>query len=147
MTNEDPTRTTVKLQPYFESATDGGIDFDQSGYIAGLRCTQGEPWGASVPLDAASVESVVLARANLAIALEGDGHIYIEPTGLDEDAIDAAIKAGHLPTVELQSLVKATVHSDSLSMEENPGNVLACLRQQLVTALAYVDAAAADLSK
>lgn len=147
MTNEDPTRTTVKLQPYFESAADGGFDFDGGGYVAGLRCMQGEPWGASVPLDAASVESVVLARANLVVALEVDGRIYIEPTGLDEDAIDAAIKAGHLPTVELQCLVKATVLPDNLRMEENPGAVLAYLRQQLITALAHVDAAAADLTK
>ena len=147
MTNDDRKCTTVELQPYFESAADSGFEFDQSGYVAGFRGAQGEPWGASIPLDATSVESVVLARANLAIALEVDGHFYIEPSGLDEDAIDAAIKAGHLPRVELQSIVKATVHSDNLNMEENPRAILACLRQQLVAALTYVDAAAADLSK
>lgn len=147
MTNDDRTRTTVELQPYFESAADGACGLDGSGYVAGFRCTQGEPWSASIPLDAASVEGVVLARASLAIALEGDGHLYIEPTGLDEAAIDAAIKAGYLPTVELHSLVRATVLPDNLRMEDHPQAILACLRQQLMTALAHIDAAAATFAK
>lgn len=147
MTHVDRARSTVELQPYFESAADGACGLDGSGYVAGLRCTQGESWGACVPLDATSVEAVVLARANLTIALEVDGHIYIEPTGLDEAAIEAAVRDGNLPTVELQSLVRASVCSDTLRMEDDPRAILACLRQQLVTALAHIDAATAAIAK
>jgi hypothetical protein len=147
MTHVDRTRSTVELQPYFESAANGACGLDGSGYVAGLRCTQGESWGACVPLDATSVEAVVLARASLTIALEVDGHLYIEPTGLDEAAIEAAIRDGNLPTVELGTLVKSTVCSDTLRMEDDPGAILACLRQQLVMALAHVDAAAAAIAK
>jgi len=147
MTHVDRTRSAVELQPYFESAADGACGLDGGGYIAGFRCPLGEPWGACVPLDTTSVEAVVLARANLTIALEVDGHLYIEPTGLDEAAIEAAIRDGNLPTVELQSLVRASVCSDTLRMEDDPRALLACLRQQLVTALAHVDAAADAIAK
>lgn len=140
-------KSTVKLQAYFEGAEDDGIDRGETDYVAGLRSADGAQWGVRIPLDAATVEGVVLARANLSIALEVDGRLYIEPTGLDEDAIAAAIQAGQLPSIDLRSLIETSLGPDDLGRADAPLDALASLRGQLVDGLAAVDRAISGVKK
>jgi hypothetical protein len=67
--------------------------------------------------------------------------------GLSDEAIDAAMKAGHLPTTSLRSLIEASLAPEDLRMEDAPLDSLASLREQLVDALAMVNGAMASLKK
>jgi hypothetical protein len=134
------------LRPYFasteeaESILSAGADYE-----AGLRAGVDGTCDVRFTLSAPEIETVVLARAHLAVELDPDGRVYIQPMGLSEEAIDAAIKAGHLPTTSVRSLVEASLAPEDLRMEEAPLEALASLRGQLVDALAMVDAAISRL--
>jgi len=138
----------IHLRPYFgseeetESILSAGAD-----YVAGLRGTEEDACEVHFKLSAPEIETVVLARAQLLVELDPDGRIYIQPMGLSDEAIDAAIKAGHLPSTSVRSLVEASLVPDELRMEDAPLEALASLRQQLVDALAMVDSAVSSLKK
>lgn len=138
----------IHLRPYFgseeetESILSAGAD-----YVAGLRGTEEDACCVHFKLSAPEIETVVLARAQLLVELDPDGRIYIQPMGLSDEAIDAAIKAGYLPSTSVRSLVEASLVPDELRMEDAPLEALASLREQLVDALAMVDGAVSSLKK
>lgn len=138
----------IHLTPYFASGEDtesllsGGAD-----YVAGLRGSEDSACEVHFKLSAPEIETVVLARAHLLVELDPDGRIYIQPMGLSDEAIDAAMKAGHLPSTSVRSLVEASLAPDELRMEDAPLEALESLRGQLVDALAMVDGAMSSLKK
>lgn len=138
----------IHLRPYFgsgeetENILSAGAD-----YVAGLRGTEEDACEVHFKLSAPEIETVVLARAQLLVELDPDGRIYIQPMGLSDEAINAAIKAGHLPSTSVRSLVEAALVPDELRMEDAPLEALASLREQLVDALAMVDGAMSSLKK
>ena len=138
----------IHLRPYFASAEDAGSILSAGAdYVAGLRGVEDSMCEVRFKLSAPEIEAVVLARAQLLVELDPDGRIYIQPMGLSDEAIDAAMKAGHLPTTSLRSLVEASLAPEDLRMEDAPLEALASLRAQLVEALAMVDGATASLTK
>ena len=138
----------IHLRPYFASAEDAGSILSAGAdYVAGLRGVEDSMCEVRFKLSASEIEAVVLARAQLLVELDPDGRIYIQPMGLSDEAIDAAMKAGHLPTTSLRSLVEASLAPEDLRMEDAPLEALASLRAQLVEALAMVDGATASLTK
>lgn len=138
----------VHLRPYFGSEDDAeGVLSAGADYVAGLRGSDGSECEVHFKLNAQDVEKVLLARAQLSVELDPDGRLYIQPLGLSDEAIDAAIKAGHLPSRTLRSLVEASLMPEDLRMEDAPLEALASLRGQLVDALAMVDSAMSNLNK
>jgi hypothetical protein len=138
----------IQLRPYFESGDDAeGILSAGADYVAGLRGDEDSTCDVRFKLGALDVETVVLARAQLLVELDPGGRIYIQPMGLSDEAIDAAMKAGHLPTTSVRSLVEASLAPADLRMEDEPLEALASLRGQLVEALAMVDGAMSSLKK
>jgi hypothetical protein len=138
----------IHLRPYFRSGEETDSILSAGGdYVAGLRGTEDDACEVHFKLSAPEIETVVLARAQLLVELDPDGRIYIQPMGLSDEAIDAAIKAGHLPSTSVRSLVEASLVPDELRMEDAPLEALASLREQLVDALAMVDGAVSRLKK
>lgn len=138
----------IHLRPYFGSGEDAeGILSAGADYVAGLRGSEDSACEVHFKLNAPDVERVLLARAQLSVELDPDGRLYIQPLGLSDEAIDAAIKAGHLPSTGLRSLVERSLAPEDLRMEEAPLEALASLRGQLVDALAMVDGAMSSLKK
>jgi hypothetical protein len=136
----------LHLRPYFESGADEeGILSAGADYVAGLRGDDG--CELHFRLRAEAVERVLLARAHLSVELDPDGRLYIQPLGLSEEAIHAAVEAGYLPSRDLRSLVEASLAPEELRMEDAPLESLASLRSQLVEALAMVDRAISVLNK
>ena len=136
----------ILLRPYFasdedvESIVSAGAD-----YVAGLRSSEGSACEVHFRLNAQDVERVLLARAQLSVELDPDGRLYIQSLGLSDEAIDAAMKAGHLPSTNLLALLKTSLAPESLRMEDAALEALASLRGQLVDALAMVDGAMSSL--
>ena len=138
----------IRLRPYFASQEDAeSILSAGADYVAGLRGTDDSGCDVQFKLSAPEIETVVLARAQLLVELDPDGRIYIQPMGLSDEAIDAAMKAGHLPSTSVRSLVEASLAPEELRMEDAPLEALASLRGQLVDALAMVDGAMSSLKK
>jgi hypothetical protein len=138
----------IQLRPYFASGEEAeGILSAGADYVAGLRGAEDSACEVHFKLSAPEIETVVLARAQMLVELDPDGRIYIQPMGLSDEAIDAAMKAGHLPTTSLRSLVEASLAPEDLRMEDAPLEALASLRGQLVDALAMVDGAMSSLKK
>ena len=138
----------IHLRPYFATAEDaGGILGAGADYVAGLRGAEDSMCEVRFKLSAPEIETVVLARAQLLVELDPDGRIYIQPMGLSDEAIDVALKAGHLPTTSLRSLVEAALAPEDLRMEDAPLEALASLRAQLVDALSMVNGAMASVKK
>ena len=138
----------VILRPYFASAEDAeSILSAGADYVAGLRGTEDRGCEVHFNLSALEIETVVLARAQLLVELDPDGRIYIQPMGLSDEAIDVAIKEGHLPSTSVRSLVEASLVPEDLHMEDAPLEALASLRGQLVEALAMVDNAMSSLKR
>lgn len=136
----------IHLRPYFRSGEEAeGILSAGADYVAGLCGSEGNECELHFKLNALDVERVLLARAQLSVELDPDGRLYIQPLGLSDEAIDAAIKAGHLPSASLRALVEASLTPEDLRMEDAPLEALASLRGQLVDALAMVDNAMSSL--
>jgi hypothetical protein len=136
----------IQLRSYFASTEDAeSILAAGADYVAGLRASEDEKCEVHFKLSAQEIETVVLARAQLLVELDPDGRIYIQPMGLSDEAIDAAIKAGHLPSTSVRALVEASLAPEELRMEEAPLEALTSLREQLVEALAMVDRAMSSL--
>jgi hypothetical protein len=138
----------IHLRAYFASEEDGTSMLSAGAdYVAGLRGAEGSACELHFKLSAAEIETVVLARAQLLLELDPNGRIYIQPMGLSDEAIDAALKAGHLPTTTLRSLVEASLAPEDLRMEDAPLEALESLRGQLVDALAMVEGTMSTLKK
>lgn len=138
----------IHLRPYFGSAEDAeSVLSAGADYVAGLRGTEDSACEVHFKLSAPEIETVVLARAQLLVELDPDGRIYIQPMGLSDEAIDAAIKSGHLPSTSVRSLVEASLAPEDLRMEDAPLEALTSLRRQLVDGLAMVDGAMSSLKK
>jgi hypothetical protein len=137
--------TTVALTPFFESS-DAETSLETGGrYVVGLRDANGQPC-VQLTLDDSVVETALLARAEMTITLDHRGYVTVDPAGWSDEAVNLAYRAGHLPRVTLLHLVDDAVNFESLSMEEDPAETLAALRQLLMTALAHIDAATAALA-
>jgi hypothetical protein len=107
----------IHLRPYFGSTEDAeSILSAGADYVAGLRGTDDNACEVQFKLSAPEIETVVLARAQLLVELDPDGRIYIQPMGLSDEAIDAAIKAGHLPSTNVRTLVEASLAPKDLRM-------------------------------
>jgi len=138
----------IHLRPYFASAEEAeSILSAGADYVAGLRGADDGACEVQFKLSAPEIETVVLARAQLLVELDPDGRIYIQSMGLSDEAIDAAFKAGHLPSTSVRSLVEASLAPEDLRMEDAPLEALASLRRQLVDALAMVDGAMSSQKK
>jgi hypothetical protein len=138
----------ILLRPYFASGEDvEGILSAGADYVAGLRSSEGGACEVQFKLNALDVERVVLARAQLSVELDPDGRLYIQSLGLIDEAIDSAMKAGHLQSTRLLALVETSLAPENLRMEDAALEALASLRGQLVDALAMVDGAMLSLKK
>jgi hypothetical protein len=136
----------IHVRPYFGSTEDAeGILSAGADYVAGLRGGADNVCEVQFKLSALEIETVVLARAQLQVELDPNGRVYIQPMGLSDEAIDTAIKAGHLPNTSVRALVEASMAPEQLRMEDAPLEALTSLREQLVEALAMVDTAMSRL--
>ena len=130
---------TVELLPFFERE-DGSLEgFPAENYVAGLRRANGTA-AVEVLLPAETVERTVLAGARLSLWLSLDGRLVLDGDGLSDEMLEAASAAGRLHEQTVVSLVTASLDPGHLAAEENPASDLTLLRQQLIEALAQVDA-------
>jgi hypothetical protein len=139
------TPANLAFSAFFEVSDVVTLRGDEGGYLAGLRDANGEPW-IQLTLDEVIVETTLLARAEMAIALDHRGFVTLDPAGWSDAAVDQAHKAGYLPRISLQQLVEDAVNPEALRMEDDPAASLALLRQHLLAALALTDAAAAAMA-
>lgn len=99
-------------------------------------------------LPAEIVDRTVLTGAQLSVWLSaGSGRLILDGQGVDNDTLEAALNAGPMREQTLLTLIGVCVDPDHLAVEEDPTGDLSSLREQLVEALAKVDAALALLQR
>jgi hypothetical protein len=137
----------IQLIAYFEpiGRSDQAASAIGSDYVAGFRDLHGELWGLHVPVPASVVELAVLRRAAFTIGLEPDGRVLLRSDGLNEIALEAAAKNDCLPTTCISSLMTACLDPAELRREGHPVRDLERLRNDLIDALAMIDATLAKM--
>jgi hypothetical protein len=132
----------IQLTAYFEplSVSNQPPSIIASDYVAGFRDADGAVWGLHVPVPADVVELAVMKRAAFSIGLEPDGRICLRSDGLNEIAWENAAKQGCLPMARLPELVSACLDPAELRREDSPSRDLERLRNDLIEALAIINA-------
>jgi hypothetical protein len=134
------------LVPFFELAGPDQNDWSEESYVAGFRNADGVSAGIRLVLPTEMVEQVVLAKAQLSVALSPEGTLALYADGLSHETLDAASRT-MLATSSLASLLDACLAVDCLAMQEDLAADLKALREQLKNGLAQVDRALAGLQK
>ncbi len=138
--------TGTHAVPFFEREDDDTRSLPAVSYVAGLRSSEVDASTVGVTLPAELVERAVLAGARLSVWLSArSGRLILDGEGIDHSTLDVALAASPIREQTLLTLIQACLDPDHLSMEEDPIGDLACLREQLVEALANVDRALTEL--
>ena len=137
----------VEVSPFFERGKAGHGGFPAETYVAGFRYASGTGGGVEVTLPAEIVERVVLTGARLSVSLSPDGRLVLDGEGLSDEVLEAASAAGGLLDRTLESLVSGCLNLDLLGGEDDPVGDLTALREQMVRALAQLDATLEEFKK
>ena len=138
---------SVEVSPFFQRGKTSHDGFPAETYVAGFRCTGGAFGAVEVVLPAEIVERTVLAGARLSVSLSPDGRLVLDGEGLSDEVLEAASAAGGLRDQTLESLVSGCLNLDLLGGEDDPVGDLTALRDQMVRALAQLDATLEELKK
>lgn len=101
----------------------------------------------SFALPASVVETAVLKKAAISPVLRTDGTVMGEPSGLDDEVIEAALTNGSLKVLSLSALVEQALAPHLLSMEDDPKELIAVIEQELNRARAAVEQARSSHQK
>jgi hypothetical protein len=93
------------------------------------------------------VDRVVLTSVRLSVSLSPEGRLVLDGEGLSDEVLEAASAAGGLRDQTLESLVSGCLNLDLLGGEDDPIGDLTALREQIVRALAQLDATLEELKK
>jgi hypothetical protein len=135
----------MEMVPFFELAGPDQDDWSADSYAAGFRNADGFV-SIRFVLPAEMIEPVVLAKAQLSVALSLAGTLTLHADGLSHEALDTASPT-MFATRSLASLLDECLAVDSMAMQDNPAADLTALREQLINGLALVDRALAGLQK
>jgi hypothetical protein len=138
---------SVEVSPFFERGRTSHHAFPAESYVAGLRETSGDGIGVEITLPAEIVDREVLTGARLSVSLSPEGHLVLDGEGLSDEVLEAASAAGGLRDQTLESLVSGCLNLDLLGGEDDPVGDLSALREQMVRALAQLDATLEELKK
>jgi hypothetical protein len=138
---------SVEVSPFFERGRKSHDGFPAETYVAGFRCASGTGGGVEITLPAEIVERVVLTGARLSVSLSPHGRLVLDGEGLSDDVLEAASAAGGLRDQTLESLVSGCLNLGLLGGEDDPVGDLTALREQMVRALAQLDATLEELKK
>jgi hypothetical protein len=130
---------SVEVSPFFQRGKTSHDGFPAETYVAGFRCTGGAFGAVEVVLPAEIVERTVLAGARLSVSLSPDGRLVLDG--------EAASAAGGLRDQTLETLVSGCLNLDLLGGEDDPLGDLTALREQMVRALAQLDATLEELKQ
>ena len=114
--------------------------------MSGLRYADGKS-AVELKLPAETVERTVLMGERLSLWLALDGHLVLDGEGLSDEVLEAASAAGWLRDQTLESLVSGCLNLELLGGEDDPVGDLTALREQMVRALAQLDATLEELKK
>jgi len=138
---------SVEVSPFFERGRTSHDGFPAERYVAGLRETSGDGIGVEITLPAEIVQRTVLTGARLSVSLSPEGRLVLDGEGLSDEVLEAASAAGGLRDQTLESLVSGCLNLDLLGGEDDPVGDLTALREQMVRALAQLDATLEELRK
>jgi hypothetical protein len=138
---------SVEVSPFFERGRMSHDGFPAERYVAGLRETSGDGIGVEITLPAEIVDRIVLTGARLSVSLSPEGSLVLDGEGLSDEVLEAASAAGGLRDQTLESLVSGCLNLDLLGGEDDPVGDLTALREQMVRALAQLDATLDELKK
>lgn len=110
-------------------------------YVAGFADKDGEPWGASVPLEPDDVEAAVLQNLSMTISMNVDGALLIEVEGRGDAANAAPAASGGRSQFPVDEIVRQTLDPDLLPLDDDVRGDLLTLRKRLANALDIVDEA------
>jgi hypothetical protein len=130
----------MEVSPFFERAKRSHGGFPEEAYVAGFRYASGTDEGVEITLPAEIVERVVLTGARLSVSLSPEGRLVLDGEGLSDEVLEVASAAGGFRNQTLESLVSGCLNLDLLGGEDDPVGDLTALREQLVRALAQLDA-------
>jgi hypothetical protein len=138
---------TVEVLPFFERGETSLDGFPAETYVGGFRGTDGATAGVEITLPAEVVEQAVLTGSCLCVSLSPDGRVVLDGDGLREESLEVASTAGGIRGQTLESLVAGCLRLDLLGGEDDPIADLTALREQMVRALAQLDATLEQLKK
>jgi hypothetical protein len=137
----------MEVSPFFERGKTSHSGFPDETYVAGFRNASGTGGGVEVTLPAETVDRTVLTGARLSVSLSPEGHLVLDGKGLSDEVLEAASAAGGLRDQTLESLVSGCLNLELLGGEDDPVGDLTALRDQMVRALAQLDATLEELKK
>jgi hypothetical protein len=138
---------TLEVSPFFERGETSHDGFPAETYVAGFRYASRTGGGVEITLPAEIVDRIVLTGACLSVSLSPEGRLVLDGEGLSDDVLEAASAAGGLNDQTLESLVSGCLKLDLLVGEDDPVGELTALREQMVRALAQLDATLEELKK
>jgi hypothetical protein len=137
----------VEVSPFFERGKARHDGFPAETYVAGFRYASGTGGGVEITLPAEIVDRAVLTGSCLSVSLSPEGRLVLDGEGLSDEVLEAASAAGGLRDQTLESLVSGCLNLDLLGGEDDPVGDLTALREQIVRALAQLDAMMEELKK
>jgi hypothetical protein len=137
----------IEVLPFFERGKTSHGGFPAETYVAGFRLVSQTGEGVEVTLPAEIVDRVVLTGARLSVSLSPEGGLVLDGEGLSDEVLEAASAAGGFRDQTLESLVSGCLNLDLLGGEDDPVGDLTALREQMVRALAQLDATLEELKK
>jgi hypothetical protein len=137
----------VEVSPFFERGETSHDGFPAESYVAGFRDDSGTVGAVEINLPAEIVDRTVLTGARLSVSLSPEGHLVLDGEGLSDEVLEAASVAGGIRNQTLESLVSGCLDLNLLGGEEDPIADLSMLREQMVRAMAQLDATLEELRK
>jgi hypothetical protein len=141
-----PMSDSVEVSPFFERGRTSHDGLPSETYVTGLREASGGI-GVEITLPAEIVDRTVLTGARLSVSLSPEGRLVLDGEGLSDEVLEAASAAGGLHDQTLESLVSGCLNLDLLGGDDDPVGDLTALREQVVRALAQLDATLEELKK
>jgi hypothetical protein len=138
---------TTEVSPFFARGKTSYGGFPTETYVAGFRSASEAGEGVEVTLPAEIVDRAVLTGARLSVSLSPEGRLALDGEGLSDEVLEVASAAGGLRDQTLESLVSGCLNLDLLGGEDDPVGDLTALREQIVRALAQLDATLDELKK
>lgn len=138
---------SVVLNSFFRIDGVGDTTIGPERYIAGFEDREGEPWGTTVPLDPADVETTVLGSLSLSVSMQTNGVLFIEAESAGDTANEAIISSSNKAYVPVDVVILSVLAPDHLALEDNAAEELGLLRDRLSQALQVVDDALNSMKK